>query len=131
MPTRHDWCKADIRQRLEVAAIILFVFVSGATLLVYQVQSGTSVVVAQESLQVTAQANAMPNQGWAPLTVYYSAFGSRADNAPIVSYEWDLDGNGAFDFDATGQGGYASYTYSKPGEYEGYNYRISKGSNSV
>lgn len=117
MTTRHDWRKAIGRQRLEVATIILFVLVSGGILLINQLRLGTPIVAAQESSRVTAQASAMPNQGWAPLMVYYSAFGSQVDGAAIVRYEWDLDGNGAFDFDATSQGGYASYTYSKPGEY--------------
>jgi spore coat protein H len=117
MPTRRDWRRAKGRQRLEVAAIILFVIISGAILVVDQFRIKPSIVAAQESPQVTAQASAMPNQGWAPLTVYYSAFGSQSNGGTIVRYEWDLDGNGAFDFDATGQGGYASYTYSKPGDY--------------
>ncbi len=117
MSTRRDWRRAAGRQRLEVAAIILFMLVSGVLLLVNGFRTGPSVIAAQESPQVTAQANAMPNQGWAPLMVYYSAFGSQSEGAAVVRYEWDLDGNGAFDFDATGQGGYANYLYSKPGDY--------------
>lgn len=117
MPIRPDWRKAKGRQRLEVASIFLFVLVSGGFFLVSHLQSGSPAIASQESLQVTAQANAMPNQGWAPLMVYYSAFGSVSDGAAIVRYEWDLDGNGAYDFDATSQGGYANYLYSKPGEY--------------
>ena len=117
MPTRRDWRRADGRRRLEMVIIILFVFVSGGVLLVNHLVSSQSVVLLQESTQVTAQASAMPDQGWAPLTIYFSAFGSKSDGATISRYEWDLDGNGAFDFDATSQGGYASYTYSKPGEY--------------
>jgi len=117
MPTRRDWRRAVSRQRLEIVAIILFVLGSGVILLVNQLQSSATVVAIQESPQVLAQANAMPNQGWAPLKVYYSAFGSHSDGAAIVRYEWDLDGNGEFDFDATSQGGYTSYVYSKPGDY--------------
>lgn len=117
MSTRRDWRKADGRRRLEVIAVILFVLFGGGILLANQLQPGTAVVAAQESSEVTAQANAMPNQGWAPLQVYYSAFGSRSNGATVVRYEWDLDGNGAFDFDATSQGGYTSYVYSKPGDY--------------
>lgn len=117
MPTRSDWRKAIGRQRLEVAVILIFVLISGVSLMVNQLSSSTTTVLAQESPQVTAQANAMPNQGWAPLTVYYSAFGSISEGDSIVRYEWDLDGNGAFDFDATSQDGYASYIYSKPGDY--------------
>lgn len=117
MPTRWDWRRAEGRRRLERALIILFAIVSGGVLVFSQLTSSASVVLPQESTQVTAMASAMPNNGWAPLTVYYSAFGSKSDGATISRYEWDLDGNGAFDFDATSQGGYANYTYSKPGEY--------------
>ena len=59
---------------------------------------------------VTAQANAIPNHGWAPLTVYFSSFGSLSQDE-IVRYEWDLDGNGSIDYDASSQGGYAQYLY--------------------
>lgn len=67
--------------------------------------------------RLTAFAYAMPHQGWAPLTVYFSAFGSRSASGSITRYEWDLDANGRYDTDATASGGYASYTYTKPGEY--------------
>jgi len=59
----------------------------------------------------SAHAYAMPNQGWAPLAVSFSAFGS--DEAGTVSaYEWDLDGNGDYETNATAMGGYAEHTYS-------------------
>lgn len=70
-----------------------------------------------ESTTIAAYAHAMPNHGWAPLTVYYSAFGSTSSAGQITSYEWDLDANGAYDFTVTDPGGYAQYTYSKPGIY--------------
>ncbi|MGD2027609.1 MAG: CotH kinase family protein, partial [Anaerolineales bacterium] len=71
-----------------------------------------------DSAGVVAQANGMPNQGWTPLTVYFSAFGSRSDGGGIIRYEWDLDGNGIYDTDATATGGYTSYSYAKPGNYQ-------------
>ena len=67
---------------------------------------------------VEACAIAMPNQGWAPLTVYFSAFGSTSGTGSIVRYEWDLDANGRFETDATSRQGYASYHYAKPGDRE-------------
>jgi PKD repeat protein len=67
---------------------------------------------------VIAQANAMPHQGWAPMTVYFSAFGSFSTPNEIIKYEWDLDGNGIYDTDATATNGYTSYYYAKPGEYQ-------------
>jgi len=60
----------------------------------------------------------MPHQGWVPLKTYFSAFGSRSQNGKIILFEWDLDGNGLFDTDATETGGYASYVYAKPGDYQ-------------
>ena len=59
----------------------------------------------------------MPNRGWAPLSVYFSAFGTHDADGEIVRYEWDLDGNGSFESDATAEGGYASYVYTKPRDY--------------
>ena len=67
---------------------------------------------------VSAQANAVPNQGWAPLTVYFSAFGSTSTGGEIIRYEWDLDGNGIYDTDASTTDGYTSYYYAKPGSYQ-------------
>ena len=118
MPTRRDWRRADGRRRLEVAAIIIFAIVSGGILLINELGSGQTIVLAQESPQVIAQANAMPNQGWAPLTVYFSGFGSASNSGEIMRYEWDLDGNGLYDTDATETDGYTSYYYAKPGEYQ-------------
>ncbi len=74
--------------------------------------------LAQEKFtSISAYAHAMPNQGWAPLTVYFSAFGSTSEAGRIIKCEWDLDGNGAYDFIVSEAGGYAQYTYSKPGTY--------------
>jgi PKD repeat protein len=48
------------------------------------------------------------------LTVFYSAYGCNDPNGEIISYEWDLDGNGSFETDSTAEGGYAFYVYTKP-----------------
>lgn len=102
---------------MEVASIILSVVVGLGILLTSLLSTGRGTTTGVESTAITAQASAMPNQGWAPLMVYFSAYGSRATDAQITRYEWDLDGNGLFDFDATAQGGYTNYLYSKPGDY--------------
>jgi len=108
----HSWYS-----RLESAAIYLFLAASLIVLSISALTSGPGASPAVESPAVSALASAMPDQGWAPLTVYFSAYGSRSEGSPVVRYEWDLDANGRFDFDATTQGGYASFTYSKPGDY--------------
>jgi spore coat protein H len=117
MKDRLAFNTARTRRWLEIAAIALSVIVGCGILLANLLPGGKSVLAVVESPTVTAQASAMPNQGWAPLMVYFSAYGSNAEGAAIARYDWDLDGDGQFDFDATGQGGYANYLYSKPGDY--------------
>lgn len=104
-------------RRLEVGAIM--VFVAAVVLLVAVNPAAGSRVDADAppSPLVEAYAIAMPNQGWAPMTVHFSAFGSRSQAGRVARIEWDLDGNGVYDTDATDQGGYASYHYAKPGRY--------------
>lgn len=116
METRWDLRKSNGRRRLELAAVALFIAVC-AGLLLAQAWPTPARVAATASPEVLAQANAMPNQGWMPLSVYFSAYGSSAADAAIVRYEWDLDGNGRFDYDATTTEGYARYLYAKPGTY--------------
>ncbi len=114
---RLDLGAAQNRRWLEVASIIFSVVAGLGILLASLFSGGGSAATGMESPEVTAQASAMPNQGWAPLMIYFSAYGSHSTGAQIARYEWDLDGNGQLDFDATAQGGYANYLYSKPGDY--------------
>ena len=67
---------------------------------------------------IQAYAYAMPHQGWSPLTVYFSPFGSTSTAGRIVKFEWDLDANGRYETDATTAGGYTSYIYKKSGTYK-------------
>jgi PKD repeat protein len=101
---------------VEMAAIGLLLAAAPVLVLVSSIGAGDTQVSADDP-GINAQAYAMPNDGWAPLTVYFSALGSSSLNGDITRYEWDLDGNGAFETDATANGGYASYTYSKPRDY--------------
>jgi spore coat protein H len=117
MMMRRDLRRGNLRRTLEQASIVVFLFAGFGILSAAVLRPGWQSSIPQESPLVTAQANAVTNNGWAPLTVSFSAYGSRAENASIVRYEWDLDGNGAVDYDATAQQGYAQYTYSKPGAY--------------
>ena len=109
---------SDTFRIVEVAFIITFAALSMIAVIANPNQSDRMVSEGQSSLEVITQANAMPNQGWAPLTTYFSAFGSRSQTGNIILYEWDLDGNGLYDTDATNDNGYTSYTYAKPGEYK-------------
>jgi spore coat protein CotH len=114
----EPWRKFLIKDRiskLEIALILLFCLIAAIWGLS---QSGSeSISAPQPDVNIKAYAYSMPNKGWAPLKVYFSAFGSQDDQLGIVRYEWDLDGNGSFETDATASGGYASYVYTKPRTY--------------
>ncbi len=105
-------------RKIEVGSIILFLCIT-LLLLALNPSQGVNAVSSETlpSAKLEAYAYAMPHQGWAPMTVYFSAFGSQSQSGTIASYEWDLDGNGLYDTDASADGGYASYTYTKPGQY--------------
>ena len=110
--------RRDERYRIFEIALV-FAFLMAIILLgVFNPSKGINrveVIPSNEAIQ--AYALAMPAEGWSPLTVYFSAFGSRSSAESIVKYEWDLDGNGRYDVDATLAGGYASYAYKKSGDY--------------
>ena len=95
----------------EVGGIIAFLFLVIAMLLFNTNVDRGATEQAAPNTKIEAYAIAMPNQGWAPMTVYFSAFGSASQAGDIIQYEWDLDANGLYDTDATAEGGYASYHY--------------------
>jgi len=101
----------------EVALIFVFLLATTALVALNPSQGINRVEAIPSSAVIQAYAYAMPAEGWSPLTVYFSAFGSQSSAGSIVKYEWDLDGNGRYDVDATLEGGYASYVYKKSGEY--------------
>jgi hypothetical protein len=99
--------------------VLIFAFLLATTaLVVFNPSQGVGVVEKIPSSEaIQAYAYAMPAEGWSPLTVYFSAFGSQSNAGQIVKYEWDLDGNGIYDTDVTAEGGYVSYLYKKSGDY--------------
>lgn len=105
-----------MRKALERGSIFGFLAFAFA-LLVISIAGAASPGADAEDATISVYANALPNQGWIPLAVYFSAYGSADPVDGIAHYEWDLDGNGSFETDATASGGYAAYTYAKPGEY--------------
>jgi spore coat protein H len=102
---------------LEVSLVFVFLLATTALVVFNPSQGINRVETIPSSMVIQAYAYAMPAEGWAPLTVYFSAFGSQSSVGEIVNYEWDLDGNGRYDVNATLNGGYASYVYKKSGEY--------------
>ncbi|MCJ7733019.1 MAG: CotH kinase family protein [Anaerolineales bacterium] len=101
--------------KVELTLILVFVLGAGIWGISSAAQTPDLPQIPDPNIQ--AFAYALPNRGWAPLTVYFSAFGSRDQTSQISRYEWDLDGNGSFETDATAAGGYASYVYTKPRDY--------------
>lgn len=112
VPSKHDLCRY-----FELAALLIFIPTT-ALIIIFNPSPGVGIVEEVPSSEIVqAYAYAMPADGWAPLTVYFSAFGSTSTAGSIVKYEWDLDANGRYDTDATREGGYAKYIYKKSGEY--------------
>ena len=72
-------------------------------------------VVSIKNIKPTVIFTATPEKGSAPLTVNFDATDSKDPDGQIVSYSWDLDGNGEFG-DATGNT--ASHSYTVSGKYE-------------
>ncbi len=61
-----------------------------------------------------AVAAATPTNGSAPLTVAFDGTASNDPDGDVLTYAWDLDGDGAFD---DGAASTASFTYAQPGTY--------------
>ena len=62
----------------------------------------------------TAVANATPTSGSAPLEVNFDGTSSSDADGDTLSYEWDLDGDGAYD-DSTSPS--STHTYQESGSY--------------
>ena len=67
-----------------------------------------------ENTAPVAAATANPTSGASPLVVNFSGTGSTDADGDPLTYEWDLDGDGAFD-DAAGST--AQFTYITPGTH--------------
>ena len=118
MPPEHPWRKFLVLKplsKLELGFVFLFCLLAvlwGAN----QIMASPLPREAPQA-KIEARAYAMPNRGWAPLQVYFSSFGTKDQESQITRLEWDLDGNGSFETDATSSGGYATYVYTKPRTY--------------
>ncbi len=64
---------------------------------------------------VAADFSMDPDKGGAPLTVNFDASKSSDPDGEIVSYEWDMDGDGRFDDE---EGETVDYTFEQEGDYE-------------
>jgi len=63
-----------------------------------------------------ASADASPLSGTVPLKVSFSGTGTDPENT-LAIYEWDVDGNGIYDWESETHGTTA-HTYTRPGTYE-------------
>jgi spore coat protein H len=111
----QKFIEKDLVSKLELALITLFCL--GAALWGFSQTRSGSIPEQSPAVNIKAYAYAMPNRGWAPLQVYFSAYGTGYEAGKITRLEWDLDGNGSFETNATASGGYASYVYTKPRTY--------------
>lgn len=63
-----------------------------------------------------ASAGAAPLSGTVPFKISFTGTGTDPENT-LVTYEWDFDGNGVYDWESENQGT-TSYTYTRPGSYD-------------
>jgi spore coat protein H len=103
--------------KLELVLIGLFLLMALAWGLSSAFAPSIPTPASQADITIQVFAYALPDKGWAPLQVFFSPFGSNDPTSTIIRYQWDLDGNGSFETDATAQKGYASYIYTKPRTY--------------
>ncbi len=77
-------------------------------------QTATAVIPITVLPNFNAVVDVEPSNGPVPLSVRFSAF-VPSTGRPNLRYEWDADGNGAYEF--SGANGTYSYTYTAPGVY--------------
>ncbi|MBM3121653.1 MAG: hypothetical protein FJZ97_05650, partial [Chloroflexi bacterium] len=105
------WFSLEPRRR--TASILILLALTAALIGMAALAPDASAPSIISSDRLRAFAYAMPNQGWAPLTVYLSPFGSHSLDGALVRYDWDLDGDGVFETDATADLGYTEVLYSE------------------
>ncbi len=67
---------------------------------------------AEQNTGITANAEATPSSGGAPLAVRLTG----SSNGNVVLYEWDFDGNGTYDWSSPLSGD-TDHIYDEPGFY--------------
>jgi len=74
-------------------------------------------VSAPGDLAPIVSATALPQYGHSPLLVDFSVTAQDQDNGYIVNYQWDYDGDGAFDWESESTGN-TTYTFNDLGGYQ-------------
>ena len=117
-PFKRQTAKISAYRIVEISIILIFLAASIVTAILVAPLQKQEVTGAVDSDTLEAVVSYMPIQGWTPLEVHFSAEDSYSNNGKIIKYEWDLDGNGRFDTDATDTSGYVSYNYLDNGNYD-------------
>ncbi len=117
-PFKKQTAKISAYRIVEISIILIFLAASIVTAILVAPLQKQEVTGAVDSDTLEAVVSYMPIQGWTPLEVHFSAEDSYSNNGKIIKYEWDLDGNGRFDTDATDTSGYVSYNYLDNGNYD-------------
>ena len=117
-PFKRQTAKISAYRIVEISIILIFLAASIVTAILVAPLQKQEVNEAVDSDTLEAVVSYMPIQGWTPLEVHFSADDSYSNNGKIIKYEWDLDGNGRFDTDATDTSGYVSYNYLDNGNYD-------------
>jgi len=117
-PFKKQTAKISAYRIVEISIILIFLAASIVTAILVAPLQKQEVNEAVDSDTLEAVVSYMPIQGWTPLEVHFSAEDSYSNNGKIIKYEWDLDGNGRFDTDATDTSGYVSYNYLDNGNYD-------------
>ena len=117
-PFKKQTAKISAYRIVEISIILIFLAASIVTAILVAPLQKQEVTGAVNSDTLEAVVSYMPIQGWTPLEVHFSAEDSYSNNGKIIKYEWDLDGNGRFDTDATDTSGYVSYNYLDNGNYD-------------
>jgi len=117
-PFKRQTAKISAYRIVEISIILIFLAASIVTAILVAPLQKQEVNEAVDSDTLEAVVSYMPIQGWTPLEVHFSAEDSYSNNGKIIKYEWDLDGNGRFDTDATDTSGYVSYNYLDNGNYD-------------
>ena len=110
------WQREHLRSR-RLQFLLITLLIAGLIIVLVFAPEPTLTQEATAPETLLAFAYVMPDDGWAPLQVYLSPFASRDLEGRIVRYEWDLDGDGSFETDATATAGYTQTLYTRPRSY--------------
>ena len=81
--------KIETYRVIEVGVLILFICFSLAIIFLNPSGGQSANNIPEMQTEIDVYASAMPHQGWSPMKVYYSAFGSQSLAGDIIQYGSD------------------------------------------